>query len=75
MTMTARDSMKRVRRLLAVAKCFAAKGVEKDDNPGWVAETFAMLIDVIESEVDDAATQFDLAPRAEAIPADHRPAA
>ena len=31
------DSMNRVHRLFAVAKGFAAKGVEKDDEPVWVA--------------------------------------
>jgi hypothetical protein len=44
------DSMKRVRGLLTVAKCFAAKGVEKDDVPAWIAGTFATLLDLIENE-------------------------
>jgi hypothetical protein len=48
------DSMDRVHRLFAVAKGFAAKGVEKDDEPVWVAGTFAMLIELIETELDRA---------------------
>jgi hypothetical protein len=62
------DSMDRVRRLFIVAKGFAAKGVEKDDEPVWVAGTFAMLIELIESELDRALR----AARAEANPANDR---
>ena len=61
------DSMKRVHSLFSVAKCFAAKGIEKDDEPAWIAGTFSMLLDLIESELDRV--------RAEAKPADDRPAA
>ena len=57
------DSMERVRGLLTVAKCFAAKGVEKDDVPAWIAGTFAMLLDLIENELAEIGN-----------PADHRPA-
>ncbi len=45
------DSMSRVHSLFAVAKCFAAKGVEKDDNSVWIAGTFAMLLEFIEEEI------------------------
>jgi hypothetical protein len=38
------DSMKRVHSLFSVAKCFAAKGVEKDDEPEWIAGTFSTLL-------------------------------
>jgi hypothetical protein len=72
------DSMKRVRGLLTVAKCFAVKGVETDDVPAWIAGTFATLLDLIENEISTAAIQLDgeiKAARAEANPADHRPAA
>jgi hypothetical protein len=51
------DSMKRVRGLLTVAKCFAAKGVEKDDVPAWIAGTFATLLDLIENEIGIALAQ------------------
>jgi hypothetical protein len=51
------DSMSRVHRLFAVAKGFAAKGVEKDDEPVWVAGTFEMLLELIESELDRAMAQ------------------
>jgi hypothetical protein len=49
--------MKRVHSLFSVAKCFAAKGVEKDDEPAWIAGTFSMLFDLIESEIDIAVAQ------------------
>jgi hypothetical protein len=49
--------MKRVRNLLTVAKCFAAKGVEKDDAPAWIARTFATLLDLIENEIGIALAQ------------------
>jgi hypothetical protein len=51
------DSMNRVRNLLTVAKCFAAKGVEKDDVPAWIAGTFATLLDLIENEIGIALAQ------------------
>ena len=54
------DSMNRVRDLLTVAKCFAAKGVEKDDVPGWVAGTFATLIELIENEIAALASAMTL---------------
>ncbi|MDQ6868825.1 MAG: hypothetical protein M3178_10630 [Pseudomonadota bacterium] len=63
------DSMNRVRGLLAVARCFAAKGVEKDDVPAWIAGTFETLLDVIRDEVDIAVAEIDR----EAKPADGRP--
>ena len=63
------DSMDRVRRLFTVAKGFAAKGVEKDDEPVWVAGTFAMLLELIESELERAVRAI------EAKPADDRPTA
>jgi hypothetical protein len=62
-----------VRRLFTVAKDFAAKGVEKDDEPVWVAGTFAMLLELIESELDCAVAQINRAARAEAKHADDRP--
>jgi hypothetical protein len=42
---------------LTVAKCFAAKGVEKDDVLGWIAGTFATLLDLIENEIGIAVAQ------------------
>ena len=51
------NSMKRVHSLFSVAKCFAAKGVEKDDEPVWVAGTFAMLLELIESEIEVVVAQ------------------
>jgi len=51
------DSMKRVRDLLTVAKCFAAKGVKKDDEPVWVAGAFTTLLDLIENEIGFALAQ------------------
>ena len=47
------DKMKRVHRLLSVSRCFAAKGIEKNDNPVWIAETFAMLLDLIQEAFDE----------------------
>ena len=72
------DSMKRVHSLFSVAKCFAAKGIEKDDEPAWIAGTFATLIDLIENEIGIAVAQIGgelKAARAEAKLADDRPAA
>ena len=66
------DSMDRVRRLFTVAKGFAAKGVEKDDEPVWVAGTFAILLELIESELEHAVAEINRPPRAEAKPADRR---
>jgi len=63
------DSMNRVHRLFAVAKGFAAKGVEKDGEPVWVAGTFEMLLELIESELERAVRAI------EAKPADDRPTA
>ena len=51
------NSMARVNRLFVVAKCFADKGVEKDDDPVWTAETFSMLLELIEEELDIAVAQ------------------
>jgi hypothetical protein len=51
------NSMNRVHSLFSVAKCFAAKGVEKDDEPAWIAGTFSMLFDIIENEIDIAVAQ------------------
>ena len=51
---SASNSMKRVHGLFSVAKCFAAKGIEKDDEPAWIAGTFAMLFELIENEIDIA---------------------
>ena len=76
--MDAWNTMKRARDLLTIAKCFADKGVEKDDQPRWIAGTFATLLDIIENEVDDAMMKIPRdanAARAEAKPANDRHAA
>jgi hypothetical protein len=49
--------MNRVHSLFSVAKCFAAKGIEKDDAPAWIAGTFSMLFELIENEMDIAVAQ------------------
>jgi hypothetical protein len=76
MEISAWNSMKRARDLLTVAGCFADKGVEEDSCRD-LAEKFATLIDLIENEVDDAMMMIPRdanAARAEAKPADDRPA-
>jgi hypothetical protein len=68
----------RARDLLTVASCFAAKGVDEDDSGRYIAEKFATLLDLIENEVNDAMMTIPddkKAARAEAKPADDRPAA
>ena len=50
------NSMNRVHSLFNVAKCFAAKGVEKDDGV-WIAGTFSMLFELIENEIEVAVAQ------------------
>jgi hypothetical protein len=57
MEISARGSMNRVHGLFTVAKCFAAKGVEKNDEPVWIAGTFSMLLDLIVEEIDIAVAQ------------------
>ena len=78
MEISAWNSMKRARDLLTMAGCFAAKGVADDDSGRYIAERFATLIDLIEDEVDDAMMMIPHdanAARADAKPADDRPAA
>jgi hypothetical protein len=67
------DSMKRVHRLFSVAQSFAAKGVEKDDDPVWIAGTFSILLELIENELELSVAQINRAPLAEAKPANDRP--
>jgi hypothetical protein len=67
------DSMGRVHRLFSVAQSFAAKGVEKDDEPIWIAGTFAILLELIENELELAVAQINRAARGEAKPANDRP--
>jgi hypothetical protein len=62
------DSMKRVHRLFSVAQSFAAKGVEKDDDPVWIAGTFSILLELIENEIERAVARIG-------NPADDHPAA
>jgi hypothetical protein len=75
--MDAWNTMKRARDLLTMAYCFADKGVEEDSCRD-LAQKFATIIDLIENEVDDAmmfVAAEKKAARAEAKPADDRPAA
>ncbi len=77
MEISAWESMKRARDLLAVASCFAAKGIDEDYSCRDLAEKFATLIDLIENEVDDAMMMIPRdanAAQVEAKPADDRQA-